>query len=220
MVGLQAPGPIPRKRDSRTGCLSSWLFWKHSWDVWFSVSIAAMIHCNHSSPSMSKCPHKLPVATWIIQFVLNWLFGPNGNQTASFVCFHPLELPVVFVVVWCCTAYMLLLTRRTSVELIWPRTRAYTLLKKNVATCGPDHLWMWFEWSDLSVTSMRLGCVYTCTQSCPHAIRSLRTHVNTRSEQGHTVYCGGWAGFSVHVNVWVQFACCTLNVCMLYSATH
>ncbi len=64
-VGLRAPGPVPRKRDIlshpyQTCCLSLWLFWKHSWGVWFYVGTAAMIDCHHSPPSFSKCPHKSP----------------------------------------------------------------------------------------------------------------------------------------------------------------
>lgn len=44
---------------------------------------------------------------------------------------------------------------------------------------------MWSELSNPIATSMRLGCVHTCTKSCPLAIGPSETHA--RSEQGFSL---------------------------------
>lgn len=68
--------------------------------------------------------------------------------------------------------------RAQTRNLLYPNC----LCLKNVVTCGTDHLPVWSRWSDLK-------CV----------IRSLRTGVNTRSGQDHTlssyVHAGGFNAF-------------------------
>ena len=54
---------------------------------------------------------------------------------------------------------------------------------KNVVTSGPEHHWVWSEWSDLNASSMHLGSIHSCTQSCPVVMRSPRMPVNNRCEQ-------------------------------------
>ena len=72
------------------------------------------------------------------------------------------------------------------------------------AICGPDHLRMWSEQSDLSVSLMLLECVHTWTQSWPLVIRSPRTHVNARYEQGLYVCLRQNTSFACETLPWGQ----------------
>ncbi len=163
-VGLRAPGQILRKRDSLSGpyqtCLSLWLFWKHSWGVWFYVSIAAMIDCNHSP-----------------QFFRNVLINLRlWHESSSFCCtdcssqmrigqrvscvLHPWELPVIFVLVACCCCVW---HRCTAVLNVAQATCAYTLPKD----CGlirpgppPNVVWVIGCQCVLGAFTPVLGAVY------------------------------------------------------------
>ncbi len=68
-----------------------------------------------------------PVAIWIIQFPLYWLFGPNGNQTACFVCTR---------IHFACCCSCCLLSHFNMTPLYCVRTSAY---EEDVSWVGGAH---------------------------------------------------------------------------------
>ena len=109
-------------------------------------------HNLKSSNFNRHCFHKYLLLTLAGKERLNtWFALPHGNQMLCNQFFPLLWLLVLHVA---------------------QDTFVYTLLKECGHLYGPNHFWMWSEWSDSCASLLYLECIQTCTSSCPAVIGS------------------------------------------------